>query len=384
MSSPFIHVIMPPRSGRPGKMLKNNIPPVIGFRRLWNTLYRRGERNPPVPAFPLAARSRIPSPGRALILASTLRLIAVVLATAGCQVVDEVASDQQEIFATRQLHVRTVLGPTAGIGDALSIDRFGALYSSDFLGTGTIDNPNGDRVSRVNEDGSLPPFVTGIAGPAGAAFDSKGTFYVAAFLGGQVVRRTRDGAVTVFASGLEGPVGVAIDDCDRVYVSVAGLSGPGFRVYRFRPTGEREIFADLSQSGFMIFGLGGLAFDRVGRLYVSNFIDGRVVRVDRNGVMEQFAVIPDLVFPAIGYLSFAGDQLYATGIGDNQVYVIDRDGNVRVAAGTGAAAEVDGPADRAAFDGPNGIVTAGAGRALWVSDTNARTLRRIEGVGRGH
>jgi sugar lactone lactonase YvrE len=318
------------------------------------------------------------SPSRSIISCVILSAFACTSAT---EVATDVATEEQASEIQRPVRVRTILGPTLGIGDALSLDRHDAIYASDFIGTGTSDHPNGDTVSRVMPDGTLRPFVTGIAGPAGTAFDSHGTFYVAAFLGGQVLRRSPEGTLSVFATDLEGPVGVAIDRDDRVYVSVAGLTGPGFRVYRFAPNGEREVFADLGP--LSVFGLGGLAFDDEGRLYVSNFVDGRIVRVQSDGEVEMFATVPDLGFPALGYLGFIDDRLYATAIGSNQVLAIDPAGSVQVIAGTGVAAEVDGPGARAAFDGPNGLAVARSQRALWISDTNARTLRRVQGLGHG-
>lgn len=309
-------------------------------------------------------------------------LCVATLSGTACTLETEPASEQQAVSASCAVRVRTVLGPTPGIGDALTVDGHGAVYASDFIGTGTVDNPNGDTVSRVDPDGTLRPFVTDIAGPAGSAFDSHGTFYVAAFLGGQVLRRDPDGTVRVFADQLEGPVGVAIDRLDRVYVSVAGLTGPGSRVYRFAPTGEREVFADLAE--LSIFGLGGLTFDDQGRLYVANFADGRIVRVKPDGGPALFATIPDLSFPAVGYLGVVEDRLYATGIGRNQVFAVDPAGTVSVVAGTGEAAEVDGPGPRAAFDGPNGLAVARGQRGLWISDTNARTLRRLDLRPRAH
>ena len=126
-----------------------------------------------------------------------------------------------------------------------------------------------------------------------------------------------------------------------------------------------------------IFGVGGLAFDDEGQLYVGNFADGRIVRVALDGQASVFATIPNLAFPAIGYLGVIDDRVYATAIGTNQVVSIDPAGTVRVLAGTGAAVEIDGPGAKAAFDHPNGLAVARTERALWISDTNARTLRRI-------
>ena len=291
-----------------------------------------------------------------------------------------IAATSSALESTRRTadpFVTTVLGPRLGIGDALSSDAEGRLYASDFTGTGTVDAPNGRTVSRIERDGSLTPFVSEVAGPAGSAFARDGSFYVAAFLGGQVLRRDRRGASTVFADGLDGPVGVAIDAADRIYVSVSGLAGPGSSVFRYTRNGERETFVDLAVGASPTFALGGLAFDGRGDLYVSNFLDGRIARVRPDGSSSLFATVPNLSFPAIGYLAFHGDELLATGIGANRVFAIAGDGAVSVFAGSGEATERDGKASTAAFNGPNGIVAGRRGCAVFVSDTNGKTLRRV-------
>src|SRR5262245_37449959 len=67
------------------------------------------------------------------------------------------------------------------------------LYVAD-AGAGTV--------SRVTPDGVVSPFISGLNGPTGLAFDAAGNLYVAENGSGTVRRVSHGGAISTFASGL--------------------------------------------------------------------------------------------------------------------------------------------------------------------------------------
>lgn len=279
--------------------------------------------------------------------------------------------------------VSTVLQPPAKAGDALTIDKAGNVYASDYAGTGTANNGNGTVVYKISPDGKSTEFVTGLNGPAGSAFDADGAFFVSNFNDGTVTKVTPMGQKTTFASGLEGPVGLIIDAAGSIYVAVAGLTGPGTKVYKFSPSGQKTVFADLASLNGIA--LGGMAFDGQQNLYVSNFVNGRIIKITPAGVASLFvdmakAGVP--FSPPIGYVVFSNNRFYVTSIGGHQIYRISQDAVVTVLAGTGVAGGKDGTFSQSQFDGPNGIVATRTGDTLYVSEANARRLRRLVSVNR--
>lgn len=278
--------------------------------------------------------------------------------------------------------VRTLV-PFAGGGDALSRDDQGSLYVSDFVGTGTPDNANGTTVFRIAPAGHVTPFVTGLQGPAGSAFDAAGNFYVASYLSGEITKVTPLGERSTVAQGINGPVSLAFDRQGRLHVSVSGSLRPGSTVARVGADGTLETVVDLAAavSPPVLFP-SGLAFDADDHLFVANFLDGRVVRVAPDGAVTSAATVAGLAFPALGYLAFAGNTLYATGIGSHRIYALAA-GEATSFAGTGVAGQVDGPVGVAQFDEPNGIVANRAGSALFIADTKTKSIRQIIGVAAG-
>jgi sugar lactone lactonase YvrE len=177
-------------------------------------------------------------------------------------------------------------------------------------------------------------------------------------------------------------VGLAIDEHDRLYVGEAGLgSTPGQKVYRFLPDGTRSLYADFSGGPVVLFALAGLTLDPVGNLYVANYVDGRVAKVDPRGVQTLAGEVPGPFSNgfSLSNLAWAHGRIYATVLFGNTVYQIDPDGSATLLAGTGAAGTLDGPVARAQLNGPNGIAVAPEreGSVLLVSQLGDGALRRI-------
>lgn len=276
-------------------------------------------------------------------------------------------------FAQR---VITVLPAGSQGGDALSIDRRGNIYASDFAGGGT-------SVLKITRRGEVSVYATGFNGAAGSAFDSKGNLFVANFNSSVVSKVTPNGAVSTFATGFLGPVGVVVDKRDNVFVTNAGVGqNPGYKINKITPDGTVSTFIDFATVDPGFLALGGLAQDDAGNFYVSNFINGKIKKITPQGVAADFATIPgNISFETgpLGYMTYSCGNLYITYIGGSVVYRVSLESEVSIFAGTGQPGEVDGPVLAAQFNAPNGIVATKRGN-LFVSDFNTRALRKIIGV----
>ncbi len=264
--------------------------------------------------------------------------------------------------------VRTI---ATGLGlDHLLVDR-GQLIAS----TQTT-------VTRYTLRGTEPTVIaTGFQFAACKAYDSRRNLFVVDFAANSVTRITARGERSTIAADLIGPVGCAIDSRDRLYVGEAGVGQtPGTRILRFAPDGTRDVFVDFAASAVPIFALSGLAIDRRDRVYVANYVDGRIARVSTRGVASLYTTLPIAPAPgnfAVSYLAFADEHLYATGLSSQKIYRVDEDGANAVFAGTGVQGDSDGPVATATFNFPNGIAAGPVEQLLYVSDAGSGALRTI-------
>ena len=81
---------------------------------------------------------------------------------------------------------------------------------------------------------------------------------------------------------------------------------------------------------------------------------------------------------AVGYINYFEGHVYATGIGNHQVYKVSLDGTISHFAGTGTSGSSDGTALHASFSNPNGIGVDKVNRYLYIQDWGDTKLRRIE------
>jgi sugar lactone lactonase YvrE len=243
--------------------------------------------------------------------------------------------------------VRTVTDTLVGSVGGVAVDALGAIYVADF----------GERVYKIRPDGRWEVFAEGLYGTSGNAIDSRGRLIQSQFSGNSIARVDRDGTVSIVAEGLQGPVGVALAPDDEMFV----CNCRGNTISRVSPDGEVEPYAESD-----LFNCpNGITRDDDGTLYVVNFSDGRLLRVDTAGAVSEFAVLPG---GGNGHIARMRGALYATSFQGHRVYRIGMDGEVAPFAGTGAIGEVDGPALEATFSWPNGIAAGPTGDRLYVND----------------
>jgi len=158
-------------------------------------------------------------------------------------------------------YITELMNPTG-----LAIGREGYLF---------VSCRNDGTIHRVSPDGRATLWVEGMGIATGIAFDKTGNLYVGD-RSGTIFKISPEREIFVFAT-LEPSVAayhLAFSPAGELYVS--GPTTSSFdRVYKISPAGEVSVF---------FRGLGrpqGLAFDRVGNLYVAASLGGRrgIVRI---------------------------------------------------------------------------------------------------------
>jgi len=255
------------------------------------------------------------------------------------------------------------------IDDGLTLDPEGNLYGSSFV-SGTTG-----RLRTVTPAGVDEVFTDEIVDPLGHDFDSEGNLYVASFYANRIYRLFPDGSSELLTDQIFRPAGVAMGPDGHLYVAAYGSSGaPGDKIYRVSLTGLVEVFATSS----FFDGPVGIEFDEVGNLYVGSYNRGYITRVSPAGIVEHLATVPGPNGFNTGYVCYANNAIYATGIGTHKVYRLPLDTLVlETFAGTGIAGHVDGEAGEARFGQPNGLVASATGDTIYVSEYGNKTVRMI-------
>jgi sugar lactone lactonase YvrE len=224
-------------------------------------------------------------------------------------------------------------------------------------------------VKKVTPDGTKSNLVTGVNFPEGGTVDAAGIVYVSAWNSGIVHWIEPDGTMHTLATGLSGPTGNAISP-DGLFLYVSQYSNSSIAKVDLSD-GSWTTFA----SGQGIAGPDGVSFDEAGNLYIANFLSPDILRADPLGNVTTIATLPGT---RTGYCEYRDGVLYVAGNTSHRIYKVLPDGTWSVLAGTGVAGHVDGPADVAQFDLPNGIAVSVTGDTLFVADNGTqKSVRRI-------
>ncbi len=264
------------------------------------------------------------------------------------------------------------------------------------------------------QDG-IPAISARLYAPASVALDSQGNAYVADQANNRIRRIDRTGTITTFAGTgdkgyrgdggpaseafLSDPSGVTVDGSGNVYVADTG----NHRVRRIDVNGTIETYAGTGVQGYAGDGSPAtsalldtpvaLAADATGRVYVADFGNRRVRRIDLAGTIETHAGPGDSADwgdsgPATearidgpgGVAVDAAGNVYVADYLGGRVRRIDAAGMISTVGDTAEAGSDGAAADAALRDGPAGVAVDAAGN-VYVADYLGERIRRIDPAG---
>jgi hypothetical protein len=178
-----------------------------------------------------------------------------------------------------ELRVGSMIASGVHIVANPAVDRKGNIYV-------TLSGSRGQEtpvsVFRIERDGEMRPFVSGIMNATGLATDDAGNVYVSSRQEGTVYRVTPAGAASVYAEGMGVATGIAFDAEGNLYVG--DRSGT---IFKIAPDRQIFVFATLEPSVaayHLAFGIDGTLF--VTGPTTSSF--DSVYAIDRDGATTVF------------------------------------------------------------------------------------------------
>ena len=244
--------------------------------------------------------------------------------------------------------------------------------------------------------------------PQGVAVDGVGNIYVADTDNSRIRRITTGGVVTTLAgSGSAGfndgtgtaarfnyPQAVAVDVSGNLYVADYDNN----RIRKITSGGE---VTTLAGSGFYGFSDGagtsaqfrypsGVAVDGAGNVYVADFGNNRIRKINSIGVVSTLAgsgatgsadgvgTAAQIYAPSGVAVDGAGN-VYVAASGNIKIRKITNAGDVTTLAGSGSTGFVNGTGAASQFNNPVGVAVDVAG-TVYVADAGNHAIRRITGM----
>ena len=248
----------------------------------------------------------------------------------------------------------------------MALDRAGNLYIAEW---------NNNRIRKVNSAG----VISTVAGTGTAGFSGDG------------------GAAT--AAQLSNPQDVALDAAGNLYIADVNNN----RIRKVDSSGNISTVA----GGGSSLGDGGaataaqlgaprsVALDGAGNLYIADWSDHRIRKVDSSGNISTVAGTGTQGFSGDGGAATAAQlnspwdvavdgsgNLYIADRNNNRIRKVDSSGNISTVAGTGTAGfSGDGAAATAAqLQNPQGVALDGSGN-LYITDRGNERIRKVDSSG---
>lgn len=260
--------------------------------------------------------------------------------------------------------VETLAADLDGGPGGMEVDAAGFVYCADFgsqLGPGST---GGGRIYRIDpESGVVELFAEGLRGASGNAIGPDGDFFQSNIATSTVSRIRPDGTATTYLrENLRQPVGIAIDAEGLLFVASCGAN----TITEVAPDGSSSILA----TSPLFACPNGITLDDAHNLYVSNFMNGDVLKVTPLGEVTRLATLPG---NNNGHLVHHAGQLYVVARGAHQIFKVSLTGKVELFAGSGERGHTNGPALEASFSFPNDLAFSPDGKTLYVNENASTT-----------
>ena len=324
-----------------------------------------------------------------------------------------------------------VLGGTGTATEAIlsqpsgvAVDGSGNLYIADAYN---------DRIRKVDSSGTITTVAgTGVSGfsgdggsavnaqlnfPYGVALDGAGNLYIADTANDRIRKVDSSGTITTVAgtgvSGFSGdgaaavnaqldlPYGVALDGSGNLYTA----DTYNHRIRKVDSSGTITTVAGTGVSGFSGDGAAavnaqlylpfGVALDGADNLYIADYINHRIRKVDSSGTITTFAGTGAIGSSGDGaaavnaqlYSPFAvavdgSGNLYIADSSNHRIRKVDSSGTITKIAGTvGGGFSGDGAAAvNAQINFPYGVALDGSGN-LYIADSTNNRIRKVDSTG---
>jgi gliding motility-associated-like protein len=274
----------------------------------------------------------------------------------------------------------------------LTVDNNGNIYVADFANSLIRKITPGGNVSTVQIKGAS------FSGIDGIAVDPGGNIYFTDEAHNSIDKVTPFGNVSVIAGNggygsangpgntatFNYPIGIAMDKSGNIYVA-------DYQNQLIRRVDANYNVITLAGSGLVGSnnGIGaaasfsypnGVGVDGAGNVYVADGSSRLIRKISPGGVVTTFAGIANgntFVFGDPQHLIVDPlNNVYVTDGLKNQVMKITPSGQVSLLAGSGTKGSADGVGTSAAFNGPVGITIGGDG-SLYVADSFNNLIRKI-------
>ncbi len=249
----------------------------------------------------------------------------------------------------------------------VACDSAGSLYFSSTAAVFKVDS-TGTMIRVAGSPGGASPLGDGgpaasarLIQPAGLAFDSAGSLYIADYLDNRVRKVTPAGVISTVAGN-----------------GAAGHSGDGGPATRAQLNGPS-----------------GLAVDLAGNLYIADSLSDYIRKVTPDGTISTFAGIGvgglsgdggpatrATLFQPEGLAVDSAGNLYIADVNNCAIRKVTPAGTISTVAGNGISANIGngGPASNAEFEYPYAVAVDSSGN-LYIADDSALQIRKISTAG---
>ncbi len=326
----------------------------------------------------------------------------------------------------------TVAGSTGGtfVGDGgpatnsnlwtpigLAIDAAGNLFIADYgadrvrkvNSAGIINAAAGNGLAAETGDGG-PATAAEVGGSIGVAFDAIGNLYIAAEDSNRIRKVDTAGIITTIAgygrvyggdggpataAGIGTPYDVVVDGRGNIYFSEPNK----YTIRKIDATGTISTFAGTGVAGYNGDSIAatsaqlnfprGLAVDDTGNVYVGDYLNYRVRKIDTFGMITTIAGTGTLAHAGDGGAATAASLSYPAGVATDHagnIYIsdglwirkVDTAGIISTISGGGTSADFGdgGPATAGSFEQTAGI-KVGADGSIYIADGTAQRVRKI-------